>query len=404
MANVLHVSGIAQNQSAGTAYATFGDIAGTFTTEPARKLPVRNAGTFSNLYLRMATSSTSTACTVTFRKNTANGSQSISIGAAATGDFQDAVNTDAVIAGDLVDFVFVTSDGVVLTGSVNILFAATTNSTKRLTVNHGLGVTAASTTNYLPLAGSNANTGVTTEANLQFKAKTAGTLTNFAAYISANARTTATTFGSRKNTAAGTLTVSVGSTATGLFEDTTHSDTVAVNDLLNYSLLTGTGTASITPQFLSCEYTTTNSQGYVIASVGGGKVLSLSTTTYFMLGGSASSSSTTEANVTSSALSTFNATNLQIRLTTNTVTAASTVNLRKNSGNATNTASITASTTGIFEDTTHTDAIVATDDLNYQVVTGGTGTSLTVTLLGVLLTATTPAPPANTTNFFLMFS
>lgn len=54
------------------------------------------AGILSNLYCRVITNSVATASTFTNRKNAAAGSQSISVGVNATGEFEDAVNTDTV--------------------------------------------------------------------------------------------------------------------------------------------------------------------------------------------------------------------------------------------------------------------------------------------------------------------
>ena len=53
-----------------------------------------------------------------------------------------------------------------------------------------------------------------------------------------------------------------------------------------------------------------------------------------------------------------------------------TVNLRKNAGNAGPTLSIGAS--GIFNDNTDTYTAAATDAMSYQIVTGSTGTSISI--------------------------
>ena len=53
----------------------------------------------------------------------------------------------------------------------------------------------------------------------------------------------------------------------------------------------------------------------------------------------------------------------------------STVNLRKNAGNAGPTLSIGANATGIFNDNTDTYTAAATGAMNYQIVTGSTGTA-----------------------------
>lgn len=61
-------------------------------TETLCKQPSRLSGTWSNLWIRVPTNSLSVGATVTDRVNGANGNQSISIGAGATGAFEDTTN------------------------------------------------------------------------------------------------------------------------------------------------------------------------------------------------------------------------------------------------------------------------------------------------------------------------
>jgi len=67
-------------------------------------------------------------------------------------------------------------------------------------------------------------------------------------------------------------------------------------------------------------------------------------------------------------------------VTSNSITGNSTVNLRKNAGNAGPALSIGANATGIFNDNTDTYTAAAMDAMNYQIVTGST-TAATVLLL-----------------------
>jgi hypothetical protein len=52
--------------------------------------------------------------------------------------------------------------------------------------------------------------------------------------------------------------------------------------------------------------------------------------------------------------------------------------MRKNAGNTGVALSIGANATGIFNDNTDTYAAAATDAMNYQIVTGSTGTSISI--------------------------
>jgi hypothetical protein len=64
------------------------------------------------------------------------------------------------------------------------------------------------------------------------------------------------------------------------------------------------------------------------------------------------------------------------------------VNQRKNAGNAGPTLSIGANATGIFTDNTDTYTAAATDAMNYQIVTGSTGTSISISFIEVYGNAT----------------
>ena len=88
--------------------------------------------------------------------------------------------------------------------------------------------------------------------------------------------------------------------------------------------------------------------------------------------------------------------NIRCRVSTNTVTAASSFNSYVNLLPGNQSVTITASTTGWFEDTSNTDTIAAADEFAYELESGATGTTLgikqvssvfdsdndTVTLLG----------------------
>jgi len=68
-----------------------------------------------------------------------------------------------------------------------------------------------------------------------------------------------------------------------------------------------------------------------------------------------------------------------------------TINLRANGGNTGVVLSIGANTTGIFTDNTHTYTAAATGAMNYQIVTGSTGTSISISFIEVYGNATPAA-------------
>ena len=333
--------------------------------EAQTQVTYRTAGILSNLWVRVSLNLIlDGASTIRVRKNGANGNQVVSFAASTTGTAEDTTNTDSVAAGDELNYSVVIggTTGNFFPRLLNILFAASSDTVIRHTAMGINSLVVASTTVYIPL------------------------------YIYSNARTTTTTFRSRVNGANGNLAVSVGSTQTGIFEDTANSDTLAANDDVNYSVTTGTGTEAIYWTVVSTELLTTNKKFHSIAgdlsgAAGSGQVANL--TRYYHLGGvfaviiSESFFSSAELNIDATA------SNLYIHVQINTVTAASTFDLRKNAASTAVTISIPALTAGSFEDATNTVGLVPTDAVNYRLVTGATGTSMTFRMMGSMLENTT---------------
>jgi hypothetical protein len=63
------------------------------------------------MYVNVSANTHSTSTVITFRINGANGNQTITIPASTTGYFEDAVNTDAVVVNDDVNFQIVRGTG-----------------------------------------------------------------------------------------------------------------------------------------------------------------------------------------------------------------------------------------------------------------------------------------------------
>jgi hypothetical protein len=345
------------------------------TTEANYKRTVRSAGTYSNMLVRVFSSNSTGASTMTFRKNGAGGNQTVSIGIAATGEFEDTTHNDAVVATDLIDLEIVIGAAVAFRTSVmQCVFAPTSNTA----ISHGLDsltTTATSTTVFGKYVGGAATASATETTSQQFKMKAAGTIKNLNVVVTTNGRADATTVGSRLNGAPGALTVSINAAATGQFEDTTHSDTVVADDLVDRYVTVGTGsgtfTASIYNDFETSDGTTQN-------VAGGPATILQNVTNYLALMGEAVNSVTTESDSQQKAGVTCTLSKLEIHLSANTVSASSTLTSRKNAGAGGQSVSITASTTGWFEDASNSDSIVATDEIGAQLVTGAGGTSMVV--------------------------
>lgn len=373
MATALYVSAFSTTIAASlTNYFYNGQGGGTSngSTESFVAVVNRAPGTYSNLYIRITANDRGTS-TGRMRVNAANGNQSVSI--TGTGEFEDTSNTDAVVAGDKTCYSITTGAGgtTFIPTVMSCKFAATTNTITRF------AITAASTnTTFQPLAGVGSTSG--TETNTQFKVKTSGTFKNLFVTVSANTRDGTATYRLRKNAANGNSVISVTTLSTGDFEDTSNTDAVVSGDLVNYSFSVAGTTGTVTARAQAIDFENTNSKFlYMASSTVTPITLTTSTTTFFPVAGNLNLNNTgseTDASVKTRLAHTIS--NLACLVTANTVTATSTLRSRINGSNGNQAASITTSTTGYFEDTSNSDTVLSTDEINVSLTTGATGTSL----------------------------
>lgn len=366
------------------------------TTETQSQITYRTAGTVTNLWCNVPTNTINADCTLNLRKNGADGNNGLSIPTSTTGTFEDTTHSDTVTAGDELSLLLDVngSSGNILVTTASSLFAASADTTTHLAAYGNASFSIASTSHFLNLSGQNASANtVENSANQYFGV--GGTLKNLFVYINTNARTTTTTVQSRKNGGNGNLTVSIGSTATGVFEDTSNSDTISATDVLCTTFVTGTGTGSITPKVIATEFLTTDSKSVMFAGrLSTGWDIAFGITRYLSVGGAISSPLTTESQTYTKALANFTLSNLSVYVSANTVNGADTVTLIKNGSTTALTVSVTSSTTGRFTDTSNTVSIVSTDTINLRAVTAGssgtqtwTSTSMSATYGGSPTTA-----------------
>ena len=351
------------------------------TVEANRQVIYQSPGVLSKLYVRVTASTTSATSTVVVRNNAADAALTLTIGAGATGVFEDTAHTVTVAAGDKLCYKTISGGtGTMTIGVFSTVFLATTGAVTRLTA----GPTTAaynldSVSRFGQLVGT-LTPNTATESVVKTKTTKPVTYKNLGIFVSANARTSATTVKSRKNGADGNITLSIGATTTGWIEDTTHSDTVAVGDDYNWTFITGAGSGeSMTVQSVSCDAVdTAEGAGVLMTGTTAGLVQNASVTNYIPTGGNLAGASTTEASVKMKTREAFTLSGMSIFTSANTVTATSTLRIRINGAPGNQVVSIPASTASVISDTTHSDVVAATDDIDYELVTGATGTSMTV--------------------------
>jgi len=348
---------------------------GAFTafsaTEPAVESLIRSAGTISKLEACSRLNAANGITTFRTRKNTANGNQVISIGAATTGRFQDTTNSDTVAAGDKVALQVVNAGA---TGNCTIhnyssVSDATTNTVSRVGVGGSVSYSTANTSWYFPIVGNVGTTQQTVEAPRKVRIRKAGTFKHLHVYAPSNARTTTTTIRTRKNGANGAISVSISSGQTGTFENTANTETVVAGDDYNLQLSTLTGTQSFGLNTIAISFETTTNISLHGCSLVSGRTHSSGALEYDTISGYEIGRGT--ENQTQGRIEfpqTFS--ELGVHVSQNSATGSSTVNLRKNGAASSLTISFIAGATGQFNDSVNTVSVVAGDFVNYSYIAG----------------------------------
>jgi hypothetical protein len=360
------------------------------TTEAESQITYHSAGILSKLYC-LVTSNNRGASTLKVRKNGADGSQSLSIADSTTGQFEDASNTDTVSDGDELNYSLSTgAGGTGLTVPIfSCLFSASANTTVKLaSVTTGIATTSSGVTRFTLVAGTLSTMATSDETFTALDINTAGVWENLFVYINTNARTTSTTVKTRINAADGNQSVSIGAGATGIFEDTSNTDTVSVNDNLDYSMTYAVDSNSINYNIIATEFTTTDNSFSVIQSDNVGESFTGGQTNYYPVAGGAVSEDSTETNFRADIRLNCTASNLVVLISVNGLTGDTTVKVRKNGADGSQSLSIAAGTTGLFEDATNSDILNSTDEVDYQVIAGAGVSSFIVRGIGMKIVTT----------------
>lgn len=237
----------------------------------------------------------------------------------------------------------------------------------------------ASATYFYPLVqGFYTASALSTEAQAQTKYYNTGTLRNAYIYVSTNSAATATTIKSRVNGADGTISFTVTAATTGYFEDTTGTQTIAANDLVCLTVIRSTG-GTFTSQLMGAYFDADTSTAYLPVGCNGSNTFSTasSTTSVPIMGQLRSGVDSLTGRIP--ALTTVTLKKLMCYVSANTRGTSSTVKLRKTASDAGPSITVSAASTGLFEDTSSTASFVATDQMSYHAVLGtGTG-NFTVT-------------------------
>lgn len=202
----------------------------------AWRTKMRRPGVIDHVHTRCILNTSAAAITLRLRISNANGNSVATITAGTTGTFEDVTNTDAVVAADVDNWRYTTGAGGVAADFTNIFarFVPTTSGhdifTGKSDANaDGSGSTVA--TNYYNCWGFASRN--TTELSVRTLLPAAMTASFWRAYV-ATAQVGAITGNLYKNGSTANQTISFTSATTGIFEDTTNSDSLADGDGITY--------------------------------------------------------------------------------------------------------------------------------------------------------------------------
>lgn len=338
----------------------------------------RDTYTLAKLYVRVrANPIFDAATTVRSRKNNTNGNQSVSIPASTTGGFEDNVNSDSLIDGNLFNSqcvtggdyneIYITVIAYSLTGSTSILGSKTLSLARNKTY-------------YGTLLGYAYRT--ETELETQYTFRVTATLSNMRVYVSGNTLTADTTVRTRKNGANGNQAVTIGGAATGAFEDTGNTDSIVSGNTANFQVVTGDGPTGW-PIYLDNFEVKIDSTGRPtgVARAGATGSLIPNRIRYLTVeGDSEILTIPTESETQTETRAEFEATNMFLRISANTIDGNSVFTLRKNTADTILQITVPASTTGVFEDSDSVD--FALDDLiDWKVQTAGSSGTISPSLI-----------------------
>ena len=370
-----------------TRYLALSSLARAATAEASAEVPVREAGTLSNLFVYVSANTITSNTVITLRKSTVDTSVTVTYTSGQTGIKEDTSNSASYANTDYATLAVVGGGtGTSITLQAWAAEFNPTNTAKCLTILATCGSTAYSTnsaTNYIPVAGSQfAPTG--TENNVKLKIHSAGTASNLFVYAPTNARTTDTTIASRINGANGNQTVTYTSGQTGRKEDTSNSDTIASGDDINAKIVTSTGGSAFTYEVVSMSVITTTGE-FLMQAHGSGNTVNFGTTTHWGAGGGMTSTGV-EAQAQTRPRTSFTCQELAAYVSSNSLDNNLVITARDNGVYSALTVTYTTAQTGWKTDLSNSFVLTAaTDTVNYtSVSTAAASGSATLWGIGMM--------------------
>lgn len=226
---------------------------------------------------------------------------------------------------------------------------------------------------YCSVGSADVENNITTEAQRQVPFRTAGVIEKLYFRTPAVAAGTQFTIRIRINGGNGNLAITTPAGTTGDFVDDDAVDSVSVGDLVNYSMVIGSGDGW--PIAIGCVFNSNPGTVTRLSSSTGGSVSKGTNGTEYLPLSGVPSTRSDENDV--KARTALNGTwkGLFVYVTANSRNSTTTFRARKNAGNGNQAVSVGASATGRFQDTSNTDTLVQNDEIDYSITTAtGSGT------------------------------
>lgn len=359
-------SGISQNDGI-TRYWPIQGSSAANTEEVMSEVPVRDAGAFSNAYIKISatTITVSDNCSATLRKSRQDTALVISWPGNTTGYFSDDAHSVDFAATDEVCFKVITANDAsgyynITVSFIGVSFESSTSGrgTSLLVGRITGNINDSEISDYVLPAGRLIES--TTESQFAMPMKAAFTGSALYLYVTTNLRTTNTVVTSRKNSGNGNCTITFAGGVTGVLEEASpSSDSFVVDDTFDIQITVGSGTETV--NIGNVCYMLTNSSGYTQYICGlTGQVVSSGT--YFIHIGSnleTRSASTTESDTQILPQFDFTISNFQAQIV-NSGGTGGILRIRDNGSDGNCNVSVASS--GLKQDTVNTDEITGGSD------------------------------------------
>lgn len=340
--------------------------------------------TFSKLGFNIITGGSGTN-NAQFRDAGANGNQLATV--AGANPAEDAVNTDALSAGDLFNLAL-TDNGTTPEFAwvkANVEFATGHGAFHGSADFNGVILDAESSTRFIAINGDIAADGSATEANVAMRNRAYDTWAAMQVRAAANARTNDSVFKNR--TAAGTDgtgAITFGAGVSGLLQDTAIGDAIADGAAICVSVTLGTGVENLDCRFVGATLTSSTQECDCCIAIQAGIARAASATAHYLpLGGYIESlTALTEAQARVKPGFAFTARNPRCYLSANTYTVDGTLKLMQN-GSAVKTVTITAGGGAAWYELAESVTGDDNDELSFEI---DEGTSGSITIHQVMIT------------------